>query len=996
MISENIERIKKPVLLPFALILMVLLAGLLAGMVWLQDINFSNETRHRLHATQQLLQEMLDGEAEILSRLLDFYAKDEGLQHAYLVKDREGLLGKAAPLLEEAKTSSGVTHFYFIGLDNRAFLRVHRPGQYNDYVKHFTLAQTVRNNSRSSGIELGKFGNFTLRVVLPWRVDGELVGYLELGKEIEHITPRLKKILASDLFFLIDKPFIQQRQWEIGLEAKGRAGNWDELTRCVVVDRTLRELPQEACDFVQRSDGKTNSPLFKKTLYGRKYRGGLVPLRDAGGRNVGNIFVMHDFTKDVNSFLVLATLVGIFCFICGGMIWFLLSFYIGKMEKRLIEKYDSLNAEITKTSQHNELILNSAGEGIFGLDKEGRHTFVNSAAAKMLGYSQEELIGAHSHSLWHHTKRDGTSFPDEECPIYTTIKDGESRYGEDDIFWKKDGTGFSVSYTSTPILRAGLIIGAVVSFIDISENKKIREDLQRSEDMSRTITRAALNAIIMMDSEGVITYWNPAAERIFGYMREEAIGHELHPLLAPADYHESFRKGMKIFKKSGKGSAIGKVIEMTAIRKGGEEFPVELSLSAFQAAGTWNAVGIIRDITERKEADAERENLQAQLRRVQKMEAIATLAGGIAHDFNNILGAILGFTDLSLIEVPKGSAVQENLEQIRRAGQRAKDLVAHILTFSRQTETRRQPMNAIPIVKEAFKMLRATLPSTIEIKQKIEAESFKIKADPVQIHQILMSLCTNAADAMRDKGGTLTVSMSEIELKPNETKKYSDIDPGSYLKLTVSDTGSGMENEIVQRIFEPFFTTKEKGIGTGMGLSVVHGIVQSYNGCITVDSAPGKGSVFSVLIPLLKDETIEETEAVAAVTPPKGRGRVLLVDDDAALVTMGQRMLEYLGYEVVSCSGSVDALEVFKAQPDTFDLVITDQTMPTMTGMDLAQKIREVRNDMPIILCTGYSEMLTKEKVKAMGIDGYLMKPLSINELAVTCRDALGLTMTET
>lgn len=990
MISSEIEKINKPVLIPFAIVLIFLMTVNLAALFWFENRRINEESRDDLNDFQSLFKEVLDSEEKLLNTLLDNYEQDKSLQRAYLAKDREKLLRKATPYLEEAQILSGISHFYFIKPDKRVFLRVHRSAQYDDYIEHNTLKEAIRNNTISADIELGKFGNFTLRVVRPWRVDGEVIGYLELGKDMEHIIPKLKQITANDLFFWVDKSLIKREYWRKGLEDKGRSGNWDELAQWVVVDRTLRELPEKVREYVQSDYKGQDGSLFTMSLYGRSYRVGLIPLKNFGGIEFGEIAVMHDVTDEVKSFMALLIFVGVSCLIGGAIIVYFSYLYLRWLEKRLIEKHNSMSIELSKVSQHTELILNSVSEGIFGIDRKGRHTFVNPAAAKMLGHNREDLIGKYSHSLWHHTKHDGTDFQEEECPIYTTLKNGESHYVEDDVFWRKDGTSFSVDYSSTPITAHGIIFGAVVSFRDISETKKITEELHRSEEVSKTITDAALNAIIMMESDGGITFWNPAAERIFGYMKEEALGKDLHFLLAPNGFRDDFRKGLEELKQSSRGFAAGKVMELRGVKKGGETFPLEISLSSFETNGSWNAVGIIRDISERKIAEKERENLQAQIRRIQKMEAIGTLAGGIAHDFNNILGAILGFTDLALLEVPKEGELRENLEQVRKASQRAKDLVSHILTFSRQAETKRRPLNVIPIVKEAIKMLRSTLPSTIEIKQNITADSFKIMADPVQIHQILMSLCTNAADAMPHKTGTLGILMSKTEISIHEAAVYSNISPGEYFKLAVSDTGCGMEKTVIERIFEPFFTSKEKGVGTGMGLSVLHGIVESYNGCIIVDSEPGKGSTFTVLIPLIAEETAgEESGERAAIPLPKGEGTVLLVDDDTALVAMGRRMLEYLGYEVVSFANSIEALEAFQAQPDKFDLVVTDQTMPNITGVDLAKKIMGIRENMPIIICTGFSEIATKDKAKAMGIRGYLMKPLSISELAVSCQDAL-------
>ncbi|MCX5876076.1 MAG: PAS domain S-box protein, partial [Deltaproteobacteria bacterium] len=655
--------------------------------------------------------------------------------------------------------------------------------------------------------------------------------------------------------------------------------------------------------------------------------------------------------------------------------------------QRDIAQREEMEREFARVSRQNQLILDAVGEGIFGLDSQGNHTFVNPQAAKMLGYEPEELVGHPSHAIWHHSRSNGAHFPDVECPIYQTLRDGNIHHIEDDFFWCKDGTGFHVEYTSTPIMEEGRLAGAVVSFKDISDKKKALRDLVASEDRYRTIASTAQDAIILMDDHGRIAYWNPAAERIFGFSEGEVLGRNLHEQLIPTRFAPEFKKGLARFWASGEGSAIGKILEMTAIRKGGKEFPVELAISALPQEEGWWAVGIVRDISERVREKTEMEALQVQLRHSQKMEAIGTLAGGIAHDFNNILAAIMGYTELALLEVKEGS-LRDTLIEVRRASGRAKDLVAHILAFSRQGEMARTPVNVVPIIKETLKMLRASLPTTIEIKQAMEQDIGKILADPTQIHQVLMNLCTNAAHAMREAGGVLEIGLSQVHLSEEPVLRTFALAPGNYLSLTVRDTGPGIDSKIIDRIFDPFFTTKNRGEGTGLGLSVVHGIVISHGGAIEVQSVPGQGTRFVLYFPVLESVS-EIVEAAVSAAPPTGKERVLFVDDEIALIELGERILVYLGYQVTTRTSSVEALELFRAKPDAFDLVITDYTMPNMTGGELAKHILAIRPGIPIVLCTGFSEVFTEEKAQALGIQGYVMKPISIHDLANICRKVL-------
>jgi PAS domain S-box-containing protein len=865
------------------------------------------------------------------------------------------------------------------------------------------------------GLELDRSGRFLLRVVVPWLVSGDGVGYVEMRQDIGSLAPRLKEALGVEVFITAKKAGIDRKQWTTEVAAGRRTGSWDGLSQCVVLARTMPTVPEALCQALMSGAPQGFVRTLDFTEGKRHFRGGFIDLLDSSQQKVGTLVMLQDVTSEVVSLWAMALYL-------GGVglaiaLLFLLTFYlyIARLDRRLATNQATLREAIagkdvalSQTStllqqdiarraemerdfqrlfRQNQLILDAVGEGIFGLDVRGNHTFVNPQAAKMLGYEPRELVGQSSHSTWHHSRQNGAYFPDVECPIYQTLRDGKSYHLEDDFFWRKDGTGFPVEYTSTPIMEDGQLVGAVVSFMDISAKKKVGRALVASEQRYRTIAGTAQDAIILMDDRGRIAYWNPAAQRIFGYTEGEVLGCELHELLVPSRFAPQFRKGLAHFWASGEGNAIGKILEMTALRKGGEEFPVELALSALQQDDGWWAVGIVRDISARERERTEREGLQVQLRHSQKMEAIGTLAGGIAHDFNNILAAIMGYTELALLEVGEGS-LRATLTEVRRASGRAKDLVAHILAFSRQGEMARTPVNVAPIIKETLKMLRASLPTTIEIRQTMGHDLGKILADATQIHQVLMNLCTNAAHAMRETGGVLEIELAQKYLREEPVLRTFALEPGNYLQLTVRDTGQGIEPTIQERIFDPFFTTKNRGEGTGLGLSVVHGIVTSHGGGIEVQSAPGQGTIFSLYFPVLERVT-ETVETVVADAPATGKERVLFVDDESSLIELGERILVYLGYHVTTRTSSIEALELFRAKPDDFDLVVTDYTMPNMTGGELAKHILAIRPEMPIVLCTGFSEVFTEEKARALGIQGYVMKPISIHDLAKICRSAL-------
>ncbi|MFH1672448.1 MAG: PAS domain-containing protein [Pseudomonadota bacterium] len=517
---------------------------------------------------------------------------------------------------------------------------------------------------------------------------------------------------------------------------------------------------------------------------------------------------------------------------------------------------------------------------------------------------------------------------------------------------------------------------------EIAERKRADQNLKQSEEKLAGIINAVTDHMSMMDREHNIVWTNSVAQYLFG---PDLIGkkcytayHGREKICEPCIVKKCFNDG-KVHEHETKVAGAN-----------GEEmnFWCTASVASRDEAGRpLTVIEVSRNITERKQVEKERAKLEVRLRQAQKMEAIGTLAGGIAHDFNNILSAIIGFTQLAQLDIQEGVTTTVNMDDALKAAYRAKDLVKQILTFSRQNEQAQEPVRVTLVVKEVLKFIRASLPSTIEIRQNIASDHGVVLIDPTQLHQVVMNLCTNAGHAMQKRGGILEVEVKEQHVGDYTIETHPSLKPGPYVVVTVSDTGHGMPPKVKERIFDPYFTTKSKAEGTGMGLAVVHGIVANCCGMITVESEQGKGTKFYVYFPRIQDDTTEESEI--SVSLPHGNEHILLVDDEAELARLGKQMLERIGYEVTTRTSSIEAREAFRAQPQKFDLVITDYTMPNMKGDILAKEIMNIRPDMPVILCTGYSENMTSEKAKALGMKFFLTKPILIHELATAVRQVL-------
>ena len=633
-----------------------------------------------------------------------------------------------------------------------------------------------------------------------------------------------------------------------------------------------------------------------------------------------------------------------------------------ELEKRVEERTEDIRRQAD--------LLDLAYDAVIVRDMGGKIVYWNSGADDTYGWTREDAVGNVIQSLLR------TEFP---LPLEEIVKTAsrEGRWEGELRQTRKDGRQIVVlSRWALRKDRTGAPEAIMEVNRDITERKHAEDLLRMAGAYNRSLIEASPDPLVTIDRQGKISDVNTATEHVTGYTRETLIGTDFFdyftdPEKAREGYKQAFEEGLV------------RDYELEIRHRDGDVTPVLYNASVYRDA-TGDVGGVFaaaRDMTEQR-------RLEDHLRQVHKMEAIGTLAGGIAHDFNNILAAILGYTEMALEDVQDRPQVENSLQRVLKSAMRARDLVKQILTFSRKTEQTRNPISLSPVIRDTVQLLRASIPATIEILFKDTAVSDTVFASAVEVEQILMNLSTNAAFAMQISGGTLSVSLSDVDFGPDTSSGETDGSPAEYVQLTVTDTGTGMAPEVMKRVFEPFFTTKGVGQGTGMGLAIVYGIVKDLNGTITVESQIGVGTTFRVLLPKTVDPVKREVEGTARAAG--GSERILFIDDEEMLVEWGRAVLERLGYEVTASMGSAEALSVFSADVTRFDLVITDQTMPGMTGVDLAGEILRLRPDMPIILCTGHSEIVSPEEAHAAGIREFLMKPVARQEMARAIRRALG------
>ena len=629
-----------------------------------------------------------------------------------------------------------------------------------------------------------------------------------------------------------------------------------------------------------------------------------------------------------------------------------------------------------QVDQRLRAAVESAPSGLIMTDAEGRMVLVNRETERLFGYPREELLGRSIEMLVPERLRG--NHPGFRAGFMADPKVRAMGAGRELFGLRKDGSEVPVEIGLTPVpTPEGLFVLSTV--VDVSARR-------RAEARFRVAVESSPNGMVMVDPAGRIVLVNREVERLFGFSRDELLGQSIE-VLVPEQFrgrHPDFRR---LFFEKPLARAMGAGRELFGLRKDGTAVPVEIGLNPIETEEGLFVLSSIVDISARKRAEEERNRLEEQLRQAQKLEAIGTLAGGIAHDFNNMLGAIVGYAELLRPQLADRPGAVADIAEILKASQRGRELIERILAFSRRQAPSRRPLDLRQAVQEVQQLLRATIPTTVELRMRLPDQPQRVSADETSVHQVVMNLANNAVQAMPE-GGTLEIGLDGIYVRDSVARANPELHEGPYSLLTIRDSGAGIEPGVRARVFEPFFTTKGPGAGSGLGLAVVQAIMRDLDGTVALESEAGLGTIARCYFPALETELTPAPLEITGVRSGRGE-RILFVDDEISLARVGARRLSALEYRVQAETDPKEALDRFKSDPAAFDLVVTDFTMPGMTGLDFAEALVQIRPDVPVLMVTGFVEEIPESRLRAAGVRGVLRKPLTLEQLSTAVRDAL-------
>ena len=845
------QRIKVPVLAPLILAVLILLGSSILGAYWLQHHNYIDNIHMKVEETKLLYDKNLRDDARLMNSLLDFIERKEDFQQAWLEQNRDRLLELAAPIFEDVRSKYKVTHFYFIGLDKKCFLRVHAPTRYGDLITRFTLEAAAYQKKPVYGVELGPYGTFALRTVHPWLIDGQLAGYVELGEEIGHILPALKDTFNVESFVVINKKYVNRADWEEGMRILGhKDANWDFLSKAVIVESTFVKLSQKSLQNVKGALEHSNRSLFSTTIEGHRYRGGFVPLLDTGGRHVGDIVVIIETTKMEAALTLFSVMLASICVIVGVILCVLFYVYIRRIESRLTNVYTSLQDEIEKRRQVEEKIqqqndffatvIESLMHPFYVIDADDYTIKIANSAARQ-GDMPEK---ATCYQITHKRSKPCDEF-DELYPL-KEVKRTKKPVTMEYVHYDKADNPQYVEVHAFPVFDGEGNVSEIIKYcFDITERKRAEETLRESEEWYKSLFKANIDGILIADvTTKKFRYANPAICRILGYSEEELMRMGL------ADIHpkESLEQVFAEFEAQASGARIN--ADLPCVRKDGQVISVSINAGTVTIGQTEYLMGIFRDITERKQAEQELQRLNAELEEAnQELKNFVYIA---SHDIREPLRKVTAFG--AILEKSLKDKVsdddRENLHFMIDGAGRMTKMIEGLLTYSK-ISTQAQPHQAVDLNEIVKQLQQFELAVLLEEKQvTIEAQSLlTVEAEPVQIRQLMQNLIANGIKYQK-KGNIPYITIT--------TKPAAD----GMVRIEVTDNGIGIVPEYQQSIFVMFkrLHSRSEYEGTGIGLAVCKKIVERHGGKVGVESEPDKGSTFWFTIPVAEKTAVAVTE----------------------------------------------------------------------------------------------------------------------------------------
>ncbi|MDH5572314.1 MAG: PAS domain S-box protein [Gammaproteobacteria bacterium] len=976
----NHINLKARILIPLFLIFTIFMVTV--GISLLQEENEHIDKNVGLTASniEQFYLGAFKDSAQKMMGIIEVLLDDPKLQQALKSADRAALLSLTSPLFERIKLKYSVTHFYFHDTQGVNLLRVHQPGRYGDTINRFTMQEARQSGNTAYGVELGPLGTFTLRVVMPVRAQGQILGYIELGEEVSPLIDNLASMFGVELVVLIDKSYLNKTAWEAGIRMLNRSTRWDDLKNSIIVSQTLPVKPETLERLLQQINAAPLSTIHPFMRDDINYRLTTHHLYDAGNRTVGKLIILSDMTARLHRnhmlTIYMASGIAVFAALLFGFFYWLL----GRIEQQLNTAHQDLvesEASLNRSMQRIYLHYERTPLAVIEWNSNFEVSEWNPAAERIFGYSKKEALGHHAYDL---------IVPDtcrkDIDQVWKNLLEKNVVLHQVNENITKNGQIRICEWYNTPLVdENGNIIG-VASLVDnITDQKKAEQQLQQRENELSQILQNMVDGVISIDANSTVLTFNHAAENLFGYTADEIIGKNLE-ILMPPPARSKHSESLKHYLQTGESHIVGHAAEMTALKKDGTTFPMRLSVAELPADehGQRRFIGSCADISQQKKQEE-------QLRRAQKMDALGKLTGGIAHDFNNLLGIIQGYTELLQLQLKDTPSLQQYAQEIDNATERGSKLTRNLLSFARRKETAAEHLDINKVLQDNQSMLAKTLTARIELKLDLCNELWTVLLDKNDLENTIINLSINAMHAMPD-GGSLTIKTQNKTLSNFDAPPLG-LKPGHYIQLSLTDTGIGMDKEIQAKIFDPFFSTKAEQ-GTGLGLSQAYGFVQQAGGSIQIYSEPGKGSRFCLYFPQHEaDGTNTHPKASEEIDHEtlKGHETILIVDDEPALCKINQQVLESQGYTIFTARNGEEALAILEQQP--IDLVFSDVIMPGMDGYQLANKIREKYPQIKIQLASGFNDQSHDSLADKQLHKHLLQKPVRSNDLMQQVRKLL-------